>query len=506
MDLRSKEKVVQGVAWQGVARWGSQILSFVFYAGLARLLSPRIFGLVAIGWVYVALVQVFVRQGFGDAVIQRRDLEPEHLDSAFWIAMVTGSLLCLLSVLLSGPIAHIFKEPTVAPVIGWLSLFFPLAALSSIPTAVSIRELNFRPLAVASLVATGIGGATGLTMAFYGWGVWSLVGQQLLSVALSCGYLWLAVRWRPRLRISRRHLRDLYGFSLGITANDVLAFFTQKSDQTLVGYGFGSAGLGPYSLAARVSNLLHDGIVGVFQSVAFPVLSKCDPERFERALKKFCELSSFIALPVFAGVAVVAPDLVPLLFGPKWNAAIPILQILTVYSAVRVVLGFVHPTMLAKGRTGLYVAMNIGFAALTFAGCLSATRWSPEAVAIAVLAAQVLFGIFELAFVPAKVVGMRSATLLRTIAFPVFSTVFMVVVVMFLRGLVSRSFGPISTLAICVPAGAAVYILTAFKLRSDLAHDAWEMAYGVFSRAISQGRHHEAQTSIECVADTSVRS
>lgn len=490
----SKVKVARGVAWQGAARWGTQLLSFGFYAGLARLLSPRIFGLVAIAWVYLALVQVLVRQGLGDAIVQRHDLEPEHLDSAFWIAMATASFLCLLSFLFAGPVAAIFKEARVAPVIRWLSLYLPIGALYAVPMALLTRELNFRPLAIGPFIGAGVGGAVGLTMAFLGFGVWSLVVQQLTNGFLSCVYLWLVVPWRPHLRISKRHLRDLYGFSLNLTANGILWFFAQKSDQAMVGYGFGSLGLGPYSLASRVSTMLHDGLIQPFQAVAFPAFSRLhlEPQRLERALHDFCEMTSFISLPVFGGLAVVAPELVPVLFGPKWASAIPIVQILAVLMAIRGVLGFVHPTMLAKGRTGLYLVISIVLAALTFLGCLIAVRWSPAAIALSMILVLSIVGVFEFLLVTIKVTGIRPLPLLKKFLFPTMSTMFMVAVVVLVRGLVANMLSSLSTLVVCIAVGGGVYTLTALLLRPDLVKTIWEMVNAAFLHRVFP----------ECVADS----
>jgi O-antigen/teichoic acid export membrane protein len=175
----SKRKIAQGVAWASSAQWGGQLLSFGIYAGLARLLTPQVFGLLAIAGIYISFMQIFVQQGFGTAVIQRRELEREHLDSAFWITTATASFFCLLSFLLGHQITRLFHEPRVAPVIEWLSLSFLFYALSSVPAALLTRKLDFRPLAVRSLIATAAGGAVGLSMAYFGRGVWSLVGQQL---------------------------------------------------------------------------------------------------------------------------------------------------------------------------------------------------------------------------------------------------------------------------------------------------------------------------------------
>ncbi len=502
VDYGSREKAARGVAWQTAAQWGSQLLSFGIFTGLARLLTPQAFGLVAIAGVYIAFIQLFVTQGFGTAIIQRLQLEREHLDSAFWIAIATGSLFCLLSLLLAGSIALIFREPRVAPVIGWLSLSLVFYALSSVPTAILTRELNFRPLAVRSLLATGLGGAIGLAMAFLGWGVWSLVGQQLVGAILGCVCLWRAVPWRPRFRISGRHLRDLYGFSLSITGNDILWFFCQRSDQTLVGYGFGPPALGPYSLASRVNNLLVEGITGPLQSVAFPAFSKLqsEPLKLERVLLKFCEMCSLVSFPVFAGMIVIAPELVPWLFGTKWASAVPLLRVLAAYGAARSWLAFVHPVMLAKGRPGLYLSMFIIQACLTFLGCLLAVRWSAEAIALSLVVTMLLFGVFELILVSVRVLGMRPSTLLKAFVFPALSTLLMVTIVALLRGIVRKTYAPAITMAICVAAGVVVYVLTALWVRPDLIRALWEMMRSIFLRVAPRDSTDDSKSSVRDAA------
>jgi PST family polysaccharide transporter len=476
MDIASTKKVAQGVAWASAASWGCQLLSFAIYAGLARLLSPEAFGLVAIAGVYIAFIQVLVAQGLGMAIIQRTQLDNEHLDSAFWIAMATAFLFCLLSYLFGGQIARLFGEPRIAAVIEWLSFSLFFYATSSVQMAILTREMDFRALAIRSLLATAIAGVVGLAMAWFGWGVWSLVGQQLANAIAGSLFMWWSVSWRPGIRISRRHLRDLYKFSLSLTGNDLLWFFSQKSDQTMVGYGFGSLGLGPYSLASRLPTLLHDGIIGPLQSVAFPTFSKLqsEPLRFERALLKFCEMSAVIAFPVFAGIMAIAPSFVPWLFGAKWLAAIPLLQILAAYGAVRSALGFMHPLMLSKGRAGLYLLMNIILAVLTFAGCLIAVRWSPRAIALSVVVTMLLFAAVFLV-TARRPLALRVRPLLKTLVFPGVTSLFMFIVVALLQRFASTIFTPGLTVLVCVIAGAIVYCLTAYCVRPDLVKAIWEL-------------------------------
>jgi O-antigen/teichoic acid export membrane protein len=470
----SKREVAHSVAWSSAANWGSQLVSFGVYTGLARLLDPRIFGSVAIAGVYVAFMQVFVNQGFGTALVQREDLDPEHVDSAFWINMVMAILLGALSILFEGQIARLFHEPSVAPVIGWLAVSFPLFALSSTPNALLTRDLKFRVLAVRGLASTVIGGVAGLAMAFLGFGVWSLVGQQLVGAVFGVVFLWSTVEWRPGFKMSKRHLRDLYGFSLNLTLNDILWFFSQRSDSAIVGYGFGAVGLGPYSLASRLNNLLLSCLGAPLQQVALPALSKIqsDRARIERAVAKFCEVSSLVSLPIFAGLFVTAPQAVPVLFGAKWVAAVPIVQALAAYAAIRSLFTFMDPLMLAVGRSGAYLILFVGDAALTVCACLVGIRWSPLAVAI-----SMVFSISVLAVVSFVVIQrllhFQVGPLLRAFSHPILASCVMVIVVRFLREFLAKSAPPLVTLSICCAAGIAVYFLIIMNVKPTLIREIW---------------------------------
>jgi O-antigen/teichoic acid export membrane protein len=472
----NQRKVVQGVAWASVASWGGQLLGFIIYAGLARLLSPEAFGLVAIAGVYIAFIQLLVAQGFGMAIVQREQIEDSHLDSAFWIAIAFALILCVLSHVFGPQIGRFFGEPRVAPVIGWLSFSLFFHAMSSIQMAILTRKMDFRALAIRTLLATLVGGAVGLIMAFRGWGVWSLVGQQLTNAIMSSLFMWWSVTWRPALQISRQHLRDLYKFSLNLTGTDVLWFFAQKSDQTMVGYGFGPLGLGPYSLASRLPTLLHDGIILPLQSVAFPSFSKLqsEPERFEQALLKFCELSSFVLFPVFFGLIAIAPSLVPLLFGVKWLAAVPLLQVLAAYGAARSALGFMHPLMLSKGRAGLYLAMNIILAALTLFGCFVTVHLSPLAIAVSIVVTMLLFGAVFLT-ASHRTLQLKIRPLLGKFVFPLFSSLLMLVIVFLARRFMAAAYSQAITVTVCVAIGVMVYGLSAYVGRPDLTRAFWEL-------------------------------
>jgi O-antigen/teichoic acid export membrane protein len=480
---RVKGKAAKGAAWATGANVGCQLLALLFSFALARILNPRIFGLVALAWIYTAFMQIFVTQGFGLAIIQRKELEGEHLNSAFWIAIGTGVLFCVASNLLATPIAHLFKEPKLAPIICWLSLLMVFNALASVPTAILTRDLEFRPLAIRAFTATGIGGVVGVAMALLGCGVWSLVGQQLIGSVLGCACLWLAVPWRPRFQVSKRHSRDLYGFSLNIAANDVLWFFSKRSDQTMVGYSFGPEGLGPYSLASKIIMFVNDGLVGPLQSVALPALSKLqsDPEEFERAVCRYCEISSFLIFPLFAGIAAVAPELVPLFYGKKWISTIPLLQVLALYGAGLTAFSFTFPALVAKGKTGLQLVTSMILSCVTVAGCMVGARYTPKAVAFSLVASYAFFGASFL-LVMRRILEIRPIPLLKKFIYPTISSVFMLAAVAFLRIQLRGWLAPTGTLCICVVTGILLYAGGARLLRPDLIKTIQEAFRSILSR------------------------
>jgi PST family polysaccharide transporter len=176
---------------------------------------------------------------------------------------------------------------------------------------------------------------------------------------------------------------------------------------------------------------------------------------------------SFLCLPLFFGLAVVAPELVPLLFGPKWGAAVPLLQVLSYYGALRVILVFLNPLMLAKGRAGLYLLMNVTLTILTFAGCLVAARWSPEAVAISVTASLLAFSAIFVSMA-SRFLQLKALPLMKSFAFPIFCSSVMLVAVKVIRSFVAGETSSVAVLLICVITGVLCYLSLAFLLRPDL--------------------------------------
>jgi O-antigen/teichoic acid export membrane protein len=365
-------KVARGLLWTIVDNWGRQLLGLAVFVVLANLLTDVDFGLVALATVFVAFAQIFVDQGLSDAVVQRRVLERAHIDSAFWVSMTMGGLLAVAGVLLAYPIAAVLGEPRLVPILQVLSLSFVLTALSSVQMALLRREMAFRSLALRALFAISGGGVVGIAMAFMGFGAWALVGQQLAQAGLSVAALWRVSPWRPGRGISGRHFRELFGFSRNVVGSDVLTFLSRNTDNLLIGVVLGLAPLGLYAVAYRLLDSTGSILIGISRKLAFPTFSRLqhDRERMTRAYFRVSRASGVIIVPGYIGMALIAPELTPVLFGEQWQASGPVAAVLFLVGPVAGLqtFGFAllnaagHPGVVFRFRLVTTVGNVIGFA------------------------------------------------------------------------------------------------------------------------------------------------
>lgn len=381
MSLR--QKAAQGFVWSVVQKWGREIVSFLTFIVLSRLLAPEAFGLVALASVFTIFVQIFMDQGFGAAIVQRDDLEREHLDTAFWLTVVIGILMMVGAMAAAGLVAALFDEPRLAPILRWLALALLFGALSSTQIAILQRKLAFKSLAARSLMATLAGGIVGVSMALAGFGVWSLVGQNLAIAIAGAIVLWRASDWRPGFSLSLKHYRELFPFGISVVGNNVLKASVRRSDDFLIGYFLGPTLLGYYTIGYRLLLVIIRLVTGIINSVAFPTFSRLqqNPKRLRRAFYKVTQYTSLLAFPVFVGMAILAPELIPALFGEQWGPSIPVMQVLAFIGILQSVLVFNGSVMRASGKPSWQFGIMLVTAVCSVIGFLLAVRYGIVAVA-----------------------------------------------------------------------------------------------------------------------------
>jgi len=354
-------KATSSIGWVVAERWSSRLVTLAVFAVLARLLDPSEFGLISLATAFMAILQVFVDSGFSKALIQKKTLAPADASTAFWTSLGIAVALYAALALSAGGIAQLFGEPQLAPVLRVLGLALPITALSQTPAALLEREFHFKALSIRQSIGTFAGAVVAVPLALLGAGVWSLVALTLSSAVTATIALWASSHWRPRFEFSPASLRGLWSVGVSVLGIELLDAVQSNIDKILIGAFFSADQLGFYYLAQRVGTILIDMVTSVISRISLTTFSRVqdDLPRLNRIFRQLTFVAAAVSFPIFAFVAILAPQIIPLLFGPGWEAAIPLLWILAPGWAFGTIMYFDRAVMLSTGheRAALGIAV-----------------------------------------------------------------------------------------------------------------------------------------------------
>lgn len=485
VDLRTR--AAKGVFWTATGAWGRQLGVFVVFAVLARLLEPADFGLVALAAVFVGFTHVIAEEGMVDALVQRKELERAHLDAAFWVSLAFALAMTVILAALAVPIASLLGEKELAPVLVALALAIPIGSSSLVQRALLTRELKFRSLTLRSLAAITVGSIFGVTAALLGFGVWSLVVQNLVGVTTGTLVLWRVTDFRPRLTFSYAHCRQLLAFGSNVVGFRLLIYFTRRADELLIGAFLGPAALGFYTIGYRMLRMLIQVTSSLIDRVSFPLYSRLQdkPGRLRVAFYKSTSFAALLAFPVFLAAAVLAPQVVDVFFGPKWADSIPVMQILAFFGLIQVLTYLNGTTIKALGKPGWLVVIVGITAALKVSAFLVAVQYGLVAVAVAatcvgwIVAPLYYWGVRRL-------VGVSLLEYLGSLRVPLVGSILSAATMLAVRYLLD-DVRALVVLAVAGVAGAAVYYATVRLLAPPLADEVRDLVgRGLPSRGFSR--------------------
>jgi O-antigen/teichoic acid export membrane protein len=450
---------VRGLAWTMLRSVSSRLVGSLVFVVLARLLDPMAFGTVALASVFVVLLSLLVESGFGEALIQRKEVTASDLDTAFWVSNAMGAGLALLMAAGAGVAGDLLDQPELAPVLRVLSLVLILAALASVPQALLRRELAFREIAIRGVAATLAGGAVGVGMAVAGWGVWSLVGQILANTVVGTAVLWLACSWRPGRAVSRSSLVDLGRFGANVLGARVAFFASRRADDFLIGLVLGPVALGLYAAAYRILLVATEVVIWTIEGVAFPLFSRLhgDRERTARAFYTTTQLCSAVVTPAFLALAVLAPEIIRVVLGRQWTGAVPVLQVLALVGIPHAVTYLNKAVVDAAGRPDLSLRIAALTATVNVLGFAVAVRWGIVAVATS-------YAVCAYLLVPAsvwsvtRVLDVEISRYLRLFVAPVASALAMLVSLVAARAVLPDELPGLALVASLL-AGVTVYLV-----------------------------------------------
>lgn len=325
-----KSKGTKAFIWNFLGKIATQGMSFIVLIFLARLLEPSEFGLIAMVMVIIGIASVFTDVGLGGALIQRRRVLPVHYSSVFYFNILIGSILTVLTYFSAGWIGEFYHNDELTPLAEVMSLSFIINAFGSVPTTKLRKNLNYAALTKVSFIASLLSGGIGIFLAYFGYGVWSLVAQTLSMGIIYNILIGFVSRWRPSFLFSFKALTQLWGFGFRMFLSGLLDAVFTRLDYLIIGKLFTPLTLGFFQRAKSLNLNIVQLWSGSLMAVLFPVLSKIqnDLPRFQRVVQKTLGIICFITFLILGVLYLVSEELIVLLFGDKWLPSVPFFNIL----------------------------------------------------------------------------------------------------------------------------------------------------------------------------------
>ncbi len=356
-----KQKTIHGFVWSFIDNISKYGITFIFGIILARLLSPRDYGLIGITGIFITVSQVFIYSGLGSALIRKKVCTPVDYSTVFYFNLFISVLCFILLFLFSGTISVFFHESLLKQILRVLSIGLVINSFSIIQVTVLTKRVDFKlqtKITIASSVGSGL---IGIVMAYSGFGVWSLVAKTLAGYSISLILFWLFNKWRPVWQFSWQSLKEMFAFSSKLLASAILNIIYQNIYLLIIGKYFSAVELGYYTRADHFKNLPSQNIEGVISRVTYPVLSQIqdDDVKLKSNYKKLIKSTTLITFVLMACMAAVAEPMIITLIGEKWRPSIIYLQMLCFVGMMYPLHSLNLNILNVKGRSDIFLKLSI---------------------------------------------------------------------------------------------------------------------------------------------------
>ena len=356
-----KNEVISSLIWKFLERIGTQGVQFIVSIILARLLLPSDYGIVSMILVFTAIANVFIQTGFSTSLIQKKDSDELDFSSVFYISLLIASI-CYVILFFAAPIiASFYNMPAITSILRVISLTLFFGAINSVQNARIAKEMKFKKLFLSSLVAILISGATGVLMAYKGFGPWALVGQQIANSIATTIILWFTSGWQPKLMFSINRVKSLLSYGWKILCSALLDTVYQNIYNLVIGKFYSSSTLGNYNKGEQFPKLIAVNVDGAISSVMLPAYSKQQDrkDKLKKMVRRSIVTSSLLLFPMMFGLAAVAETVVKVLLTENWLGCVPFMQLLCIVYALYPINTANLQVIKALGKSDYFLKLEI---------------------------------------------------------------------------------------------------------------------------------------------------
>lgn len=387
------QKTMRGGSLLTLAAIAQVVFQFVTVGILARILSPTDFGVAATALVMIELSRSLAQLGMRPAVVQRLELGEEDIRSAYTLTFIISIILTLTVFILAGPIAAALRTPSAEPMLRVLSFVFVIQSQSAVAEGIAARKKQFGLLAVRRMLSYFVGyGIVGVSCALAGFGAWALVAAKLGDAIATAVLLSIGAPHSRRLLLRGDTARHLSDFGAGYTVNQIANTLASQADLMVVARTLGPAPLGLYSRSYQIMRLPALLIGNVVEDVAFPGFSSIqkEPERMARGFYRALVMMNILLFLASAGCIVLAPEIIAVALGPKWQQAAPMLQLFALAIPFRSTQRLATTVSFATGTNWPIATRQIIYFLAVVAGAWIGSSWGLYGVIVGVSCAITL--------------------------------------------------------------------------------------------------------------------
>lgn len=315
-----KSKIYSNLFWKFLERCGAQAVTLIVSVVLARILDPTVYGTISLITVFIIILQVFIDYGLGTALIQKKDSDQIDFSTVFFANVALCSFLYLVLFICAPFIAAFYNNSLLTPIIRVMGLTLIISAFKNIQQAYVAKNMIFRKFFFATLIGTVIAAIVGISLAYYGFGVWALVIQNLVNQTVDTVILFIVVKWKPSLSFSFKRLKKLASFSWKILATGLVNIFYEKMTQLAIGKFYSRQDLAYYNEGQQIPYTVISNLNTSIESVLFPAVSKeqDDLNKVKEMTRKSIRISTYVIAPMLIGLAAISEPLVRFVLTEKW--------------------------------------------------------------------------------------------------------------------------------------------------------------------------------------------
>lgn len=356
-----KKKVISGVLWTSIQQLGNQAVGFVISIILARLLLPSEFGVLGMISIFMGMATVLVTAGLTTSIIRTEKPENDDYSTVFIFNLVASIIIALILFLIAPLISNFYEQSELKLITRLFCIMFILNALSTVQLTKLRKELNFKKETYASIVSTVFFGITAITMAFLGYGVYSLVWGQIISSLINTIMLWVQSDWRPSFDFNKTKFKYHFSFGSKIAISSIIDVIFTNLYIVIIGKFFSATSLGFYTRANSVRLLPVTSLSGIINKVAYPLFAEIgnDNIRLKSVYRQIMKMLMFILTPTLTLMTVLAEPMFNFLFTEKWLPAVPYFQILCINGLLLPLHNYNLNILTVKGRSDLYLKLEI---------------------------------------------------------------------------------------------------------------------------------------------------